>query len=186
MIKSNMYAYSDNIEVILDNYIKKHHEYSDEAIESLVKKIEENNTSINLTDFYTSEYLAGICFIILQQLVKLDNIQIKQCQNCGKYFIPTYRQNEIYCDFRNLDDTTTCREKGAIETYKKNLESVPSLQEYRRQYQQKIMMVYRNKQNKQMKKDFENWKKEAQSKIKQFKQGKLEEEKLYKWMLENK
>ena len=48
------------------------------------------------------------------------------------------------------------------------------------------MIVSRNKDNKQLKKDFDNWKKEAQSKIKLFKQGKLDEDILYKWMIENK
>ena len=48
------------------------------------------------------------------------------------------------------------------------------------------MAVYRNKDNKQLKKDFDKWKKEAQTKIKLFKQGKLEEEILYKWILETK
>lgn len=33
---------------------------------------------------------------------------------------------------------------------------------------------------------FDKWKKEAQARIKLFKQGKLEEEKLYNWMIENK
>lgn len=47
------------------------------------------------------------------------------------------------------------------------------------------MTVYRNKENKQLKKDFDKWKKEAQAKIKLFKQRKLEEENLYNWMNEN-
>lgn len=48
------------------------------------------------------------------------------------------------------------------------------------------MVVYRNKENKQIKKDFEKWKKEAQNKIKLFKQGNLDEDTLYKWIMENK
>ena len=48
------------------------------------------------------------------------------------------------------------------------------------------MAVYRNKENKQLKKDFDKWKKEAQAKIKLFKQGKLEAEALYEWMKKNK
>ena len=110
----------------------------------------------------------------------------KTCQICGRYFIPTFRQNEIYCDLENVDGSSTCREKGASETYKKNLENVPALLLYRRTYQQKVMNVYRNKDNKQLKKDFDKWKKEAQAKIKMFKQGKMEEDILYKWMNENK
>ena len=95
------------------------------------------------------------------------------------------RQDEVYCEFPD-EKGKTCKEKGALETYKKNLESTPALLEYRRSYQKKIMIVSRNKDNKQLKKDFDNWKKEAQSKIKLFKQGKLDEDTLYKWMLENK
>ena len=48
------------------------------------------------------------------------------------------------------------------------------------------MIVSRNKDNKQLKKDFDKWKKEAQEKIKLFKKGKLDEDTLYNWMIENK
>lgn len=48
------------------------------------------------------------------------------------------------------------------------------------------MVVYRNKEDKKIKKGFDKWKKEAQAKIKLFKQGKLDEDALYKWMEENK
>ena len=86
----------------------------------------------------------------------------------------------------NVDGSATCREKGATINYKKNLESVPALGLYRKMYQQKVMVVYRNKEDKKIKKDFDKWKKEAQAKIKLFKQGKLDEDTLYKWMEENK
>ena len=126
-----------------------------------------------------------LTFFTITTLVQAQNLPIKQCQNCGKYFIPSSRQDEVYCEFPD-EKGKTCKEKGALETYKKNLENVPALLEYRRSYQKKIMIVSRNKDNKQLKKDFDKWKKEAQANIKLFKQGKLEEEKLYNWMLENK
>ena len=135
---------------------------------------------------YTSKKLRSICFIILDQLVRQENLPIKTCQICGRYFIPTFRQNEIYCDLKNVDGTPTCRDKEASETYKKSLESNPVLLLYRRTYQQKVMTVYRNKENKQLKKDFDKWKKETQEKIKLFKKGKLDEDTLYNWMIENK
>lgn len=92
----------------------------------------------------------------------------------------------IYCNLKNIDGTPTCRNKGANENYKKNLENTPALLLYRRTYQQKVMNVYRNKNDKQLKKSFDEWKKEAQTKIKLFKKGKLDEDTLYKWMVENK
>ncbi len=186
VIQNDIYAYSQNIEVILDNYVKIHNKYRYESQTSLIQKIEEKDPNLELHNVYTSSKLGSICFVILEQLVKQENILIKTCQNCGRYFIPTFRQNEIYCNLKNVDGTPTCRDKGASESYKKNLENTPALLLYRRTYQQKVMTVYRNKDNKQLKKDFDKWKKDAQAKIKLFKQGKLDEDTLYKWMEENK
>ena len=183
--KSDIYRYSNKIEVFLDNYAQKDHNYSSETYKSLAQKLEDNKISIKKHHIYTSEKLSNILFLILEEVVQAENLPIKECQSCGKYFIPTSRQDEIYCEFPD-EKGKTCKEKGASLTYKKNLESIPALLEYRRSYQKKIMIVSRNKENKQLKKDFDKWKKEAQARIKLFKQGKLEEEKLYNWMMENK
>lgn len=185
-IKNDIYTYSQDIEVILDNYINIHHHHYNESMEELIKGVENKDPNLELHNVYTSTKLKSICFTILEQITKQENLPIKVCQNCGRYFIPTFRQNEIYCDLENVDGSLTCRDKGANETYKKNLENTPALLLYRRTYQQKVMAVYRNKENKQLKKDFDKWKKEAQSKIKLFKQGKLEAEALYEWMEKNK
>ena len=185
-IKNDIYTYSQDIEIILDNYINIHNHNYYEPIEKLIKRIDDKDPNLELHNVYTSKKLRSICFIVLDLLVKQENLPIKICQNCGRYFIPTFRQNEIYCDLENVDGSSTCREKGANETYKKTLENTPALLLYRRTYQQKVMNVYRNKDNKQLKKDFDKWKKEAQAKIKLFKQGKLEVDTLYNWMVENK
>lgn len=187
MIQNNdIYAYSKDIEVILDNYIKMHNTYHQKSAKDIIKGIEAKDPNLELHNVYTSPKLSSICFTILEYIVKQENLPIKTCQNCGKYFIPTFRQNEIYCDLPNVDGSHTCRDKGANETYKKNLENVPALLIYRKTYQQKVMAVYRNKENKQLKKAFDKWKKDAQTKIKLFKQGKLDEDTLYNWMNENK
>lgn len=184
-IKNDIYTYSQDSEVILDNYLNMHLNYGNETMEYLIKEINNKNPNLELHNVYTSTKLRSICFTILDQLVRQENLPIKTCQICGRYFIPTFRQNEIYCDLPNVDGSATCRDKGATINYKKNLENVPALGLYRRMYQQKVMVVYRNKDDKQIKKDFDKWKKEAQAKIKLFKQGKLDEDTLYKWMEEN-
>lgn len=184
--KDNISSYTKEIDVVLDNYTNNSIEYGSEDLESLVKKLDLNNTFVKRKNVYTSPYLSSILFVILEHLVFEESIQIKQCLNCGKYFIPVYRQNEIYCDFENIDGTPSCRDKGATETYRKNLNSSPALLEYRRTYQKRIMIASRNKENKQLRIDFDNWKKEAQSKIKLYKKGNISEDELYNWMIENK
>lgn len=183
--ESDVYRYSSKIEVFLDSYASKDNDYHEESYKSLVEKLENDKLSIKKHNIYTSKKLSNILYVILEQVVQVRNLPIKQCQNCGKYFIPSSRQDEVYCEFSD-EKGKTCKEKGALETYKKNLENIPALLEYRRSYQKKIMIVSRNKNNKQLKKEFDKWKKEAQANIKLFKQGKLEEEKLYNWMIENK
>ena len=58
--------------------------------------------------------------------------------------------------------------------------------EYRRTYQQKFMQVKKNKDNKEISKNFENWKKQAKEKIKQMKKGKLTENEVHEWIMKNK
>ena len=121
-IKHNeLYTYSQDVEVILDNYINIHNNHHNESIEHLIEGIEEKDPNLELHNVYTSTKLRSICFTILDQLVRQENLSIKTCQICGRYFIPTFRQNEIYCDLKNVDGSATCRDKGASETYKKVL-----------------------------------------------------------------
>ncbi len=96
---------------------------------------------------------------------------IKTCQYCGRYFIPSIRQDEIYCDLPNVDGKS-CREKGAKQTYKEKLEKDSVLQEYRKAYQKKFMEVSRSNGDKQKKENFDNWKVEIQEMLKQYKEDK--------------
>ena len=182
---NDVYSYSSDIEVILDTYSNKYLKYGNQSLEKLTKELDQNDSFIKMTNIYTSEKLSNIAFIVLEQFVKNSNLPIKKCQYCDRYFIPSIRQDEIYCDLPN-EDGKSCREKGAKQTYKQNLEKIPALLEYRKAYQKKFMEVSRNDSNKKLKKDFDSWKKIAQNKIKDYKQGKVTEEELYRWMIENK
>ena len=183
---SEFYTYSKDIEVITDNYINIHNYNYNETITELIKKINNKDSKLELHNVYTSTKLRGICFIVLDLLVKQENLPIKICQNCGRYFIPTFRQNEIYCDLANVDQSPSCKEKGANEQYKKNLENNQTQALYRRIYRQKFMIAQRNKESKTIQKDFEQWKKEAKDKINKMKKNKLTEGEVYKWLVENK
>ena len=101
------------------------------------------------------------------------------------YFIPSKRLDEIYCDYPKKKGKT-CREKGAISAYNKRLQDKSAYSEYRKLYQQKFAFVNKNKDDKKIKRDFENWKKLAKGKIADLKHGKLSEDEVYKWLEENK
>ena len=118
-------------------------------------------------------------------LVKTSNNPIKKCQNCGMYFIPNSRLDEIYCDYPKANGKT-CREQGAVQAYNERLKQNKAFAEYRRLYQLKSMAVGRNKDNKQMKKDFDKWKKDAKDRVNKLKHGVLTENEVYEWLVNNK
>ncbi len=136
---------------------------------------------------YSSRYFDNICFIVLSELVN-NNITIKTCKHCGRYFIPVNRQAEVYCDLTpRSGNGKKCRELGARTTYAKNVKEVDGLLIYRRTYQKRLMELSRNPNTSEKdKKKFNAWKKSAQEKIKEFKKGKITEEQLKIWMEENK
>lgn len=49
--------------------------------------------------------------------VKSKNIMVKRCENCGKFFIPQNRSDEIYCD-RIYKNGKTCKQIGYFEKEK--------------------------------------------------------------------
>ena len=48
------------------------------------------------------------------------------------------------------------------------------------------MIAQRNKDNKTIQKEFEQWKKEAKDKVNKMKKGKLAEDEVYEWLNNNK
>lgn len=150
----------------------------------ILSEIDYNSFMINMIDVYLIDDIKVLLFIILQQLVT-NRFIIKKCQICNKYFVPS-KANELYCEFINEDTNSICRDIGAFQMYKKNIESVPGLLEYRRTYNKKSNEVSRNKENQELKESFDIWKRIAQSKIKDYKQGKVTEDELYEWMMKNK
>ena len=174
--------YEKDFDLLFDNYDKKFFHYTSFSLGDLIKKIDNDENFVKRNNVYTSTHLSSILFLTLEKIVTSENLIIKKCQNCGRYFIPIYRQSEVYCDFENIDGTPPCREKGALTTYNKNLKDNPALLKYRRTYQQKFMEVFRSGDDPDLKKAFEKWKKQAQEKIKQYKKGKITAEELYTWM----
>lgn len=180
--KYNISKYINNTEIIHYTYNDKMKDYENMSFDDIITNLSYDTVLLKVSDVYTSKFLGDIAFVILNQIIQNDLI-IKTCQHCGRYFIPN-KSNEIYCD-RVYEDGRTCRELGALKTYKENLETNPGLLEYRRIYNKKSNRISRNKEDKSLKKEFNIWKKNAQNEIKKFKKGGITEKELYEWMMKN-
>lgn len=182
-LKFDMSKYTDNLKVIFDSLTI----FKDDL--GVVKYNDLNKLSGSFTSKknlkYKSRYLSNICFLVLSDIIS-NNISIKSCKHCSRYFIPVSREAEIYCDLPHSGTKTTCRDTGARITYAKNIQEVEGLLLYRRTYQRRLMELSRNPDTTEAEREkFKDWRKSAQAKIKEFKADKITEDELNKWMKEN-
>lgn len=147
-----------------DSYSRKYQEIGKNSEYDLLDTLKEKNMVLSMSVTHKSTDLSSICYAILEELSKTPNYPIKKCQNCGMYFIPTSKVDEIYCDYPK-ENSKPCRDLGAFQSYTERLKQNKSMGEYRRTYQQKFMQVRKNKDNKKLTQDFETWKKQAKEKI---------------------
>ena len=168
-----------------DSYSSKYDEFHSMNENQLLEALHIGNMFLSMSDTHKSNDLSSICYAILEVLSKTPNYPIKKCQNCGMYFIPTSKTDEVYCDYPK-ENSKPCRELGAFQSYTERLKKNKAMGEYRRTYQQKFMQVRKDKENKELAKNFETWKKQAKDKINDMKKGKLTEDEVYEWIMENK
>ena len=183
--KGQAIKYNKNDNIIRDSYSEKNAELRHLTEQQLLENLKNNTMLISMIDTHQSNDLSAICYAVLEEIVKTTNNPIKKCQNCGMYFIPSSRLDEIYCDYPK-EKGKNCREQGAVQAYNERLKQNKALAEYRRLYQLKSMAVGRNKDNKQMKKDFDKWKKDAKDKVNKLKHGDLTEDEVYEWLVNKK
>ena len=97
-------------------------------------------------------------FIVeLFEIASTENIEIKRCKNCGKYFVPDSRSNEIYCS-NIYENGKTCKEVGHFRTQQRLMKEDDDLRIYRNVYQKLLLRTRRNPSNTKYAREFEIFK----------------------------
>ena len=177
-----LYTYYKNDYIIQDGYSREYKEIGNNSEHDLLEALQNKKHLLSMSDTHKSNDLSSICYAILGKLVKTPNYPIKKCQNCGMYFIPNAKTDEIYCDYPK-ENSKPCRDLGAFQSYTQRLKDNKAMGEYRKKYQKLFMQV---KKNKELSAEFETWKKQAKEKINDMKKGKLTEDEVYKWIIKSK
>ena len=177
-----LYTYYKNDYIIQDGYSREYKEIGNNSEHDLLEALQNKKHLLSMSDTHKSNDLSSICYAILGKLVKTPNYPIKKCQNCGMYFIPNAKTDEIYCDYPK-ENSKPCRDLGAFQSYTQRLKDNKAMGEYRKKYQKLFMQV---KKNKELSAEFETWKKQAKEKINDMKKGKLTEDEVYNWIINNK
>lgn len=132
--------------------------------------------------FISSTDISNILYISLKEIMTMSNIYIKKCKNCGRYFIPVVRTDEIFCSHKN-EDGKTCKEVGFWQVKKRNYHNDDVARLYRNTYQQKLLRVKRNPDNKKYIDDLESFREEYKKVKEDMTQGKMSKKEFEKWLL---
>lgn len=147
---------------------------------SKINEFDKNGTKISNNYSISTENIYTVFYISLYNLVLNNNAFIRQCKNCHKYFL-TSKSNTFYCT-NIYYDNKTCREVGNQLAQKRKEEADPVYNRYRKLLSKKSMNVLRNKDIDKYKKDYENFKEEANKIKKDIKDGTKTYDDFNKWL----
>ncbi len=115
-----------------------------------------STANINSSYFIECADIIQALLIELLEIAKL-NIEIKKCRNCGKFFVPDNRSDEIYCS-NIYENGKTCKEIGHFKVQQKLIQENDDLRIYRNVYQKLLLRTRRNPTNTKYAREFEFFK----------------------------
>ena len=115
-----------------------------------------SKANINSSYFIECTDIIQTLLVELLEIAKL-NIEIKKCRNCGKFFVPDNRSDEIYCS-NIYENGKTCKEIGHFKVQQKLIQENDDLRIYRNVYQKLLLRTRRNPSNTKYAREFEIFK----------------------------
>ncbi len=164
-----------------DKSIKKSKLNSPELLAKHIKNEFKKNQNFHIKNYLYSfnSILSAYYFCVLHFIE--NNIPVKICKNCGKYFIPENRNSSIYCN-RIYKDKKTCKEIGANIAFNEKLKKDEVNTLYRKTLSAKKMLANRNPDIPMYLEKYEKWKAEANQFKKDIKAGIKTQEQFKEWL----
>ncbi len=164
-----------------DKSIKESNFNSPESLSKYIKNECKKNKNFQIKNYmYSFSSLLSAYYFCVLYFVE-NNIPIKICKNCSKYFIPENRVSSVYCN-RIFENNKTCKEVGANNAYKEKLKKDEINLLYRKTLSAKKMLANRNPDIPMYLEKYEAWKSEANQYKKNIKSGKKTEEEFKQWL----
>lgn len=88
----------------------------------------------NIPYYFESEDILAIIALIFKVFMSDHHNTIRQCQNCGYYFVPSNLKETKYCNVEYENTGKTCKQIGKELSYKKALQEDKLLDKYRKRY----------------------------------------------------
>lgn len=124
--------------------------------------------------------------IMLASLCEIDKAgtKIKKCKNCGKYFFPTNRSDELYCDGLSPQESTmTCKQYGTNRLWyqRQKKDEVAALS--RKVASSKGMLAKRNPDIPQYARSYEYFKEQRRIWTKSVEEGTKTQDEYREWLI---
>lgn len=150
--------------------------------ESLIEIVTVNKDKILPIPYtFESTDITQLLIIELQEIVCMDKFEIKKCKNCGKYFVPEKRTDELYCS-NIYEDSKTCKEIGSFKVKQKMINEDEDLRTYRNVYQKLLLRTRRNPENSQYEKEFQKFKENNREMREKLGKGKINYNEYVDWL----
>lgn len=143
------------------------------------KKNEVTELSLILPYDISAILYKSICSILKEE------VYLKVCKNCNKYFIATNKSLNYCSNLAPNDNKKTCKEIGRRISFQNSKNNDPVLSLYYQVYSRKSMMKSRNPDIEQYSNSFNKFKEAGKKKLNKYKQGEISSEDLKKWIQKN-
>ena len=157
-------------------WINKYNFY---AREDVTLKVAKKNI-VNTPFFYECDDIMQ-ALIIEVSILAYNNIEIKKCKNCGKYFVPENRSDELFCN-NIYENNKTCKEIGYFKVIQKEIHDNELLRQYRNVYQKLLLRTRRNPENIDYKRDFDIFRDENSKYRELIEKKKMTENEYLEWL----
>lgn len=152
-----------------------------EELARIIKKRDKKNHHYKISNYlYEFKNLSSAYYYCLLHFIE-NNIIIKECKNCNKYFIPENRNSTVYCT-RIFENKKTCQDIGALNTYNEKLKKDEANALYRKTLSAKKMLANRNPDISLYLEKYEEWKKTANKYKQDIKNGLKTNEEFKNWI----
>ena len=133
--------------------------------------------------FYSCSKIENALFLSFINLIEINDLHINKCANCSKFFIPTSKSNEKYCNYKLNDGSgRTCKDVGADRKYKAKIKDDEINSLIRNISSTLSMRVKRNPDIIEHKTKYDSWKENYPIQMKKFQNNEITKDELINWI----
>ncbi len=149
-------------------------------LSSIIHTMDPEGKGLSCTFRFKTNNIFTAFYITLFNTIGMDELYVKICGNCNKYFI-TPKLNIVYCD-REWANNLTCKDVGSKLSQKRKEEKNIVYGRYRTIFSRKRMLMKRNPDITKYEDDYEKYKKESNKFKKEIIEGKKTYNDFNKWL----